>query len=148
MKPVIYILCFVVLLACYQTNKEQAKIKNEDKEEVVYDMYQPSEMSLLMNTMYDYNLSLKKDILAGKIPTQFPLDFLKIHKAELSNFKHRNATFKSFSELFLEAEKEIFNTNSTIPIEERFNTAVGLCISCHQTECTGPIPRIKKLLIK
>jgi len=115
---------------------------------MVYDMYQPSVMANLMNEMFAQNLKVKQDILDGKVPTEFPLDFLKIHTAELSDFKSRNETFRSFSKLFIESEKEIFNTESLIPIEERFNNTVNLCISCHQTECTGPISRIQKLLIK
>ncbi|MCX7547091.1 hypothetical protein OS188_03900 [Xanthomarina sp. F1114] len=132
------------VLSCKQVDKSL----EIEKEEVVYDMYQPSEMANLMNEMYAQNLEVKQDILAGKIPTEFPLDFLKIHTAEMSEFKSRNETFQSFSKLFIESEKEIFNTESQIPVEERFNNMVNLCISCHQTECTGPISRIQKLIIK
>lgn len=111
-------------------------------------MYEPSEMATLMNQMYAHNLKIKQAILAGETPTEFPMDFMKIHTAELSDFKDRNEVFESFSNVFLNAEQEIFNEDSEIPIEQRFNNAVNVCISCHKTECTGPIPRIKKLLIK
>ena len=111
-------------------------------------MYEPSEMSLLMNRMYDINEQIKNDIIEGKMPENFPLEFLQIHSAELSEFKYRNETFESFSKLFIEKEKDIFNTSSNEEAKERFNQAINLCISCHQTECTGPIPKIKKLLIK
>lgn len=122
--------------------------KKEVKEELVLDMYEPSEMSLLMIRMYDINEQIKSDIVEGKIPENFPLEFLQIHSAELSEFKYRNETFESFSKLFIEKEKDIFNTTSNEEAKERFNQAINLCISCHQTECTGPIPKIKKLLIK
>src|SRR5690606_41193677 len=102
-------------------------------------MYQPSEMANLMNQMFAQNLQIKKAILEGNIPSEFPLDFLKIHTAELSEFKSRNETFQSFSKLFIESEKEIFNTESQVPLKERYNNTINLCISCHQTECTGPI---------
>ncbi|HLV15029.1 MAG TPA: hypothetical protein VKY41_07600 [Xanthomarina sp.] len=145
MKVINFAICFLFFLSSCKHTEESS---NSVKEEVVYDMYQPSEMANLMNEMYAQNLKLKQDILSGKVPTQFPLDFLKIHTAELSDFKSRNETFQSFSKLFIQTEKEIFNTESELPVEERFNYAVNLCISCHQTECTGPIPRIRKLLIK
>ena len=122
--------------------------KKEVKEELVLDMYEPSEMSLLMNRMYDINEQIKNDIIEGKMPENFPLEFLQIHSAQLSEFKYRNETFESFSKLFIEKEKDIFNTSSNEEAKERFNQAINLCISCHQTECTGPIPKIKKLLIK
>ena len=137
--------CLVLVLGCRQ---EEETLKTTQKKEIVYDMYEPSEMANLMNQMYAHNLKVKNDILSGTIPSEFPLDFLKIHSAEMSEFKERNEIFKSFSKLFIEAEKEIYNTESPVPLEDRFNRTVNLCISCHQTECTGPIPRIKKLLIQ
>ena len=135
MKSIFYPLIVFILFACHD-KKDQAQ--TTEKAEKVYDMYTPSEMANLMNEMYTYNEQLKKDIIDGKIP----------HTAQLSDFKSRNETFKSFSNLYIQAEKEIFNPNSKVPIETRFNTAIGICISCHTTECTGPIPRIKKLIIK
>ena len=143
MKVLQYSLVLLLLFSC-NTNSN----KKPEQEKEAYDMYDPSEMAILMNQMYDHNMQIKKDILDGHIPNEFPLDFLKIHTAELSDFKSRNANFESFSKLFIDAEREVFNTTSETPIKERFNYAVGLCISCHKTECTGPIPRIKKLLIK
>ena len=135
---------FVAVFSC----KKEAKETSEVSEKIVYDMYEPSEMATLMNQMYAHNLKIKQAILAGETPTEFPMDFMKIHTAELSDFKDRNEVFESFSNVFLNAEQEIFNEDSEIPIEQRFNNAVNVCISCHKTECTGPIPRIKKLLIK
>lgn len=142
-----YFVLFNILIffGCQEQTKST---KTTEKEQIVYDMYERSEMANLMNQMYAQNLEIKNDILAGNMPKEFPLDFLKIHSVELSEFKERNEIFQSFSKLFIDAEKEIYNTESTVPLEERFNRAVNLCISCHQTECTGPIPRIKKLLIK
>ena len=118
------------------------------KAEVVYDMYDPSEMAQLMNKMYAHNQTLKQDILAGNIPVEFPMDFMEIHSAALTKANMRNETFEHFSRIFIEAEKAIYDPNALEPIEARFNTAINVCISCHQTSCTGPIPRIKKLLIK
>lgn len=140
-KSVFLLLVSLILLSCNSDKKE-------DKKELVFDMYEQSEMSLLMNRMYEINEGIKKDIMEGKTPEDFPLEFLKIHTAELSDFKHRNETFESFSKLFVEKEKDIFDTTSNDEAKKRFNQAINLCISCHKTECTGPIPRIKKLLIK
>ena len=139
----IYLILFV-FIGCKSEKKEQSK----DDSKIVYDMYEPSEMANLMNDMYDYNLKIKKQILNGEVPQDFPLEFLKIHTAELSDFKYRNETFQAFSTVFIDAEKEVFNIDGSLSLEQRFNNAVGVCISCHQTECTGPIPKIKKLLIQ
>ncbi len=134
------LICFVF----FSCNSE----KKEEKKELVFDMYKPSEMSLLMNQMYEINEQIKKDIIDGKTPGDFPLEFLKIHTAEMSEFKHRNETFESFSKLYIEKQQDIFETDTNEEAKKRFNQAINLCISCHKTECTGPIPRIEKLLIK
>ncbi len=139
---------FLILLSFFVLSCNSSKKEKSQKEEIVYDMYEPSEMANLMNEMYDYNLKLKQNILDNQVPETFPENFLKIHTAKLSEFKYRNDVFKSFSTVFISAQKEIFNPNSDHSMEARFNTAVNVCISCHQTECTGPIPKIKKLLIK
>lgn len=137
----VLLLISLCLLSCNSDKKEV-------KEELVLDMYEPSEMSLLMNEMFEINEQIKQDIIDGKIPENFPLEFLEIHTAEMSEFKDRNETFQTYSKLFIEKEQDIFETASNEEARERFNQAINLCISCHQTECTGPIPRIKKLLIK
>ncbi len=143
-------LVIACLIGCGFFSCKDSGVENSAKENepIVYDMYVPSEMANLMNEMYAYNLTVKQQIIDGKQPTEFPLEFLKIHSAEFTKGKGRNETFDSFSKLFIEAEKEIYNTESEIDLKDRFNNSVNLCISCHQTECTGPIPRIKKLLIK
>lgn len=131
----------LLIVSCESSKKE------ESSSAIVYDMYEASEMANLMNDMYAYNEQLKDSIIAGYEPTHFPLEFLKLHSAELSNFKSRNENFEAFSKLFIAAEQQIFNTDSDRPAADRFNSAINLCISCHQTECSGPIPRIRKLLI-
>lgn len=139
-----YFLGFTLLILFFFGCKDN---KEEEKEELVYEMYQPSEMTLLMRQMYEHNEEIKASILEGEIPTDFPEVFLKIHSAELSSFKSRNETFQGFSALFIESEKQIFNDSSMVDLKTRYNNTINLCISCHQTECTGPIPKIKKLLI-
>lgn len=104
-------------------------------------------MSMHMNVMYTINEDIKNKILACEIPKNFPEEILKIHTAKLSDFKERNDTFETFSNLFIEREKTIFDTISEAPIEQRYNDAITLCISCHKTECPGPIPKLRKLLI-
>lgn len=148
MKTLLSCFSVIILLVSCNNAEEKAISKASEEQEIVYDMYEPSEMANLMNQMYAYNLDIKKAIVAGEGIEEFPLDFLKIHTAELSDFKKRNETFESFSKLFILTEKELYNPESKLPETERFNNVVNLCISCHQTECTGPIPRIKKLLIK
>ncbi len=142
MKASLWIITLLLLTSCGNTTKEDVK------KEVVYDMYVPSEMSILMKEMHAFNLQLKQDIIAGKELADFPNTFLNIHSAKLSDFKARTDQFKSFSNVFINAQQDIYNTNSSLKLRDRFNNAINACIACHKTECTGPIPKIKKLIIK
>ena len=139
----VIICCILCLSFLSCQNKDKGAQANKD-----YVMYEPSEMALLMEEMYKVNERIKQDILDGKTPEKFPEEFLNIHTAELSDFKKRNVTFESFSRLYIDKQQELFDSSTNQEARERFNQAINLCISCHQTECTGPIPRIKKLLIK
>ncbi|WP_431165917.1 hypothetical protein [Tenacibaculum halocynthiae] len=121
--------------------------KKEEKKNTELIMYKQSEMAALMNTMYHVNLDLKEKILKGQIPDSFPERYLKIHTATLTDSTDRTSSFKQFSNLYIQNMKKVY-TSSKDSLTTNFNQAVNSCIACHQTTCTGPIPRIKKLLIK
>jgi len=150
LKRVGYIFLIALVFSCNSSEKAE---KTKKKVTIVdgserYDVYQGSEMANLMRGMHAFNLQLKKEVESGKVTTEFPEEFLKIHSAEFTKSKSRNKTFDHYSGKFIEAQKMIFAQDSTVPLTERYNNAINLCLTCHQTECTGPIPKIKKLLIK
>lgn len=144
MRLICYLFFLIFLVSCDSKKKESVNTPPQ----MIFDVYEPSEMALLMNEMYDIQDRIKNDIL-NEIPLEeFPQDFLKIHTAQLSDFKGRNQNFEVFSHLFVERVEFLFEDSNEILLKQRYNDVINLCISCHQTECTGPIPRIKKLLIK
>jgi len=139
------VLCSLFLISC--TSAEKKEVENSTDKKFVPDMYVASEMTLLMRSMYDVHEGIKKDIQAGKTPSDFPKEFLKIFTAKLTDDKPYNDTFKAFSKVYIDNERAIYDTESEIPLKNRYNNAINTCISCHTTECVGPIPRIEKLLI-
>ena len=141
----VIILSILLLFSC--KNDEKA-FDESAKKSVEYNMYQPSEMANFMNSMYVYNQQLKAQIIAGETPSILPLDLLKLHSAEMTSGKSRTQNWHSFVNVFIESQENVIDTLSNAEIKERFNSAINNCLSCHKTECTGPIPKIKKLLIK
>lgn len=139
-------LILLLVLSC-NSAPEQEKAVKIIHGNTLYDVYQPSEMSSLMKGMYAYNEQIKKDISNGNTPLEFPEEFLKIHTAELSDTKTRTDNFQLYSGKYIEAQRLVFIEDSSSSLIKRHNDAIGMCISCHTTECTGPIPKIKKLLI-
>lgn len=141
---ILLIIC-LLFVSCNSDKENNATSETSKKE---YDMYVPSEMATHMNHMFEIQENIKNQIQSGKIPKEFPDEILKIHTAKLSDFKERNQNFEAFSHIFVERFELLFDTTSQVSLKQRYNDVVNLCISCHQTECTGPIPRIQKLIIK
>lgn len=135
-----FLLLLLATFGCKNTPEEP-----KEKKELV--MVETSEMAQLMNEMYAYNESIKQQIIDGKFDNSFPEKFKNIHSAVLTSPSDRDASFESFSKLFLEAQKAVFESPSE-DLTTNYNAAINACISCHEVKCVGPIPRIKKLLIR
>ncbi|WP_299336050.1 hypothetical protein [uncultured Psychroserpens sp.] len=148
MKVYLSGLLLIVLLGCNTSEHTEKKVTITDGAKS-YEVYKPSEMSSLMKGMYAYNEQIKAEIVDGnELSNEFPEEFLKIHSAELSETKLRNETFQHYSGKFIDAQRQVFMSDSELSVKDRYNNAINMCLSCHKTECTGPIPKIKKLLIK
>jgi len=145
MRTIVFLSIVLFFISCESTVEKEDPTKSS--EEFVFDIQEPSEMTNLMLSMYDFNENLKKEILAGNTPEEFPKDFLKIYTAELTGNKPYNDIFKAYSKVYINNERSIFDQTSEVPLQERYNNAINTCISCHSTECVGPISRIEKLLI-
>ncbi len=132
----------LLLLACNFNAKDKKLTK--DKEPL---MYKPSEMALLMRKMYEYNKVVKTQILKKDTVLPFPKEFLKIYSATLTDSSDRDTEFDSLAKQFIKYQKRMIlvGLDSTVFY---YNKSVNTCVSCHETRCTGPIPKIKKLLVK
>ena len=119
--------------------------EKEQKEEMI--MYVPSEMTVLMREMFEFQEKSKKQIENGQLPLGFPEKFKEIHSAELSDQFERDASFKGFTNLYFQ-DIERLNSSTKETAKKNFNLAINTCIACHNTTCHGPVTRIKKLLIK
>ena len=144
------ILIFVLIsafISCKdKTNQKESTTKaSTATEELV--MYEMSEMALLMEKMFIENERLKKKIEEGKELGTFNKEYLNIHSAVLTDPNDRNETFNSFSKALLANQEAVF-TSQGEEVKVQFNKMVQTCVACHETTCMGPIPRIKKLLIK
>ena len=81
------------------------------------------------------------------MPLNFPDKFKKIHSAKLSNDFTHDESFEGFTNLYYQ-KIDALNKSTKQNTKQNFNATIQTCVACHETTCTGPIPRIKKLLIK
>lgn len=150
MKKILLLFIGITLLASCQKKEEKAKESCSPEKPAgkkkKFEMYQMSEMSLLMEQMYVDNERLKERIQKGDTIGQFPNHFLKIHKAVMTDDKENDAFFKEQAAHFIKAQELIYKDPKNA--KAHFNNGVDACLKCHQVKCGGPIPRIKKLYIK
>ena len=144
MRKLVILCFFLILTSC---NSSLEKVTTNKKTPFVFDVYEPSEMSLLMNHMVGVNDTIREKILEGENLIEFPEEFLTIYTAELTETKYRSEIFEAYSKVFVDNEKAIFDPNNEVPLVEKYNNAINTCLACHKTECVGPIPKIRKLLI-
>jgi cytochrome c553 len=135
----IFLVISLSLLSCQ--NEKDIEVKEP------FQMYETSELATLMEEFYVYNDSLKSQILNDLDLTSLPSDFNKIHTAQMTDRFERDESFQLFANLFEKHQKEIYKVSKD-SLKQAFNNTIHTCIACHQTTCTGPIPRIQKLLIK
>lgn len=140
----LYVLIIIVSLL---TSCEQPTPK--EKESAFKSFYEQSEMAAIMEDMHDFLQEDRMRILESKPLNEVPEYFQDIKTAEMGgNFNH-NPFFSGFAEAFLK-NMEILHTSETEDKITQYNNAVNSCIACHTSgaACTGPIPRINKLLIR
>ena len=144
---VLFIVLIFALSSCKGTTKQEesvAKIAVETEDLIMYEM---SEMALLMEKMFVENERLKKNIEEGAALGKFNQEYLNIHSAVLTDPDVRNESFNTFSKALLINQEAVFTAQGE-EVKIQFNRMVQTCVACHETTCMGPIPRIKKLIIK
>lgn len=137
MKNLIVLVCVsFMILSCKETPQEKTFIMKEQ-----------SEMAALMNLMYEENEKIKSKIINEETLDSFPEEFLNIHSAVLTDPSDRTNSFNTFSDAYIKNMEAIFIVTKD-SLKTQFNQTINSCIACHKTTCTGPIPRIKKLIIQ
>lgn len=145
-KIVILFLSFLLFCSCKNNEVKVVEKNTNDSSEKKFDMYEMSEMAMLMEQMYVDNERLKERIEKGDTIGKFPNHFMKIHEAVMTDKQENDAFFKEQAANFIKAQELIYEDPKNA--KEHFNQGIDACIKCHEVKCGGPIPRIKKLYIK
>jgi hypothetical protein len=103
-----------------------------------------SELALLMRHMFDDGMQMRADIMEGKKATT-AIDHAKIHTAAATQPEETETpTYKTFAAAY---EAAVGDLNAAPAGEQRgpYTHVVNTCIQCHQSFCTGPIRKIRKM---
>lgn len=145
-KTLFIVLSIFTLVSCQQTKEtatEEIATTKDSVAKKTFDMYEMSEMALLMEQMYVDNQRLKERLEKGEPAGEFPSHFAKIHSAIMTDSTENDDFFKKQAKVFLEAQELIYKEPAKA--KEHYSNAIQACISCHEVKCSGPIVRIKKL---
>lgn len=153
-KLILPTLLLVVFFSCQKKDTKITPIKDTKQtcsdtttaKKDGFQMYQMSEMAALMEQMYAENKNLKAKIINKKPLGKFPEYYNRIHTAKFTDDSDNDDVFKTNAQLYLDAQKKTYSNVGDA--KQNFNKGIDACISCHETKCGGPIPRIKKLYIK
>ena len=135
---------FIIFLLLHSCNFKDEKEKIVTSSELI--MYQPSEMTILMRRIHEYNEVVKNQIVNKDSLLVFPDEFTNIYSAVLTDSTERDDEFMELAKSFIDFQKQTFTSYSDSTVYY-YNQSINTCIECHKTRCTGPIPKIKKLLI-
>jgi cytochrome c553 len=142
MKNSLYLMILILIASCSQ-DKKTAEKSSEKK----FEMYELSEMSMVMEQMYVENQRLKDKIIAGEAIGEYSDFFDKIETSKTTEPGQFDDFFKEHAVLFLNTQKAIYAESNQANQKATFNTMVDACIKCHEVKCQGPIDRIEKLYI-
>lgn len=142
---------FIAALAIFSACQNQANEPDRNAEKKAsadsLEMYQASELALLMRKMYDENLALRADLKAGNLPQSFPEDWRRIHTAEATDPGEINETYRALADKYLKHIEEMTAAQDRAAAISAYNEMVATCASCHQIYCQGPLAKIRKLRI-
>lgn len=132
-------------IGCNST--DQSAEKNTEPKQL--EMYEESELALLMRKMYAENIDLKQQIIKGELPPEdFARDFENIHSATPSKGMLKDSTtFQALAKEYIKNIEAIRNVSNTEEAKIAYNDMIMTCASCHQVYCQGPLPKIRKMKI-
>ncbi len=150
------LLISLVWVACTNENKqtvaesEQSQIQKDtaaacNKPTVIMDPNNAKPMALMMRQMVVNMDKMKGKLIAGERVTEKEFPFLRFYLVEPTDPNVLEPKFYENARLFQESYKQIFETKGLQA--KAYNATISMCINCHQSYCSGPIKRIKKLLI-
>lgn len=117
----------------------------ENPDETIMDPNQTKPMALMMRTMVKNAQIMRDQIQKGEVLDSLKYPFIKFYLVEPTDPSVLGPVFFENARLFQQAYLDLFRHPQKQ--KEYYNLMVGKCINCHESYCTGPLKRIRKLLI-
>ncbi len=157
MKINIFLLAvvFICVYACSEnsgSSKQQAQIPQQKGEdtlgaiETIKDPNNPKPMALAMRQMVSNAQQMKELIEKGQKLNVAKFPFIRFYLVEPTDPSILEPQFYENARLFQETYTALFKHPEQQ--EKYYNVVINSCVNCHQSYCSGPLKRIKKLYIE
>lgn len=107
---------------------------------------QDKPMALMMRQMADNAQKMKNKLEAGEKIDAAEFPFIRFHLVEPTDPNVLQPQFYENARMFQEAHKALVGAPQNKQ-KEMYTAYINQCINCHQTYCSGPLKRIRKLVL-
>jgi len=107
---------------------------------------QDKPMALMMRQMADNAQKMKDKVEAGEKIDANEFPFIRFHLVEPTDPNILQPQFYENARLFQQAHKALMSAPANKQ-KEMYTAYINQCINCHQTYCSGPLKRIRKLVL-
>lgn len=160
MKPKLIVLvamfAFALLFACNNNSKKGTDVANAennapDKDsacapETIKDPNNPKPMALMMRQLAQNADSMKAQLQRGEAIDSLKFPFIRFYLAEPTDPNVLEPLFYENARLFQQAYIALFShKNEQV---KYYNLMIGKCVNCHESYCSGPLKKIRKLFVK
>lgn len=147
---------FALVYACSDTSREsktaapaaqeQKTIDTVCETKTIMDPNDPKPMALMMRQMANNAQQMKEQVASGQQLDSVQFPFIRFYLAEPTDSAVLEPQFFQNARLFQEAYREAFRH----PDQQKkyYNAMIGMCIHCHESYCSGPLKRIRKLVMQ
>lgn len=148
------ILAFTFLLACTNNaqkadqTQEENQTENQDSScapETIKDPNNPKPMALMMRQLAQNADSMKAQLQRGEAIDSLKYPFIRFYLAEPTDPNVLEPLFYENARLFQQAYVALFShKNEQV---KYYNLMIGKCVNCHESYCSGPLKKIRKLFV-
>jgi thioredoxin-related protein len=147
MRDITIALFFILSGLFYACSESSAPNENKEQEckseETIKDPNNPKPMALMMRTMVSYCDSMRLDINAGKRVDSIKYPLMPFWDAEPTDSANLVDLFYDNAKDFAAHYRALMS--DTNHQKENYTAVINSCVNCHNSFCSGPLRRIKKL---
>ena len=151
MNKLYVIIAIFLFISCNQNSKKQVDETTEKDSSAscakpIKDPSNPKPMALMMRQMAANADSMRSQLIRGELLDSLRYPFMRFYMVEPTDPNVLEPQFYENARLFQEAYKAQFRAKPKDQIVA-YNAAIGKCINCHESYCSGPLKRIRKFPI-